>query len=121
MAIKIGNREVIHSASMIIPSKEVASTSFTVDSWEIRTKFSFIKDQEKNSKGAIKVEITEGFPHIKLVNWENSLGTATVEPIQLGETKDGYIISFMLTHWLVGTTNKLDAQFLKEKPNDTKK
>ncbi len=46
--------------------------------------------------------------------WDNSLGTALIEPVRLATLHDGQKLSFMASNYMIGGTNKLDLQFLLE-------
>jgi hypothetical protein len=109
--MKIGNREVVHTFSIIVPDKEDAWVDFNVGQWNINLRIYFTEDKGKDT-GALSLEVLQDIPHLNLINWRNALGTATIKPIELGTTSDGRQLSFMLTHWLIGETNKLDIQFL---------
>ena len=57
--------------------------------------------------------------HARLVfaKWNNSLGTATKSPVELGTHSSGQKLYFMATHYMIGddpslATVKLDIQFL---------
>ena len=110
--MKIGERDVVHTASLIVPKGENAIVDFRVGQWDISLKIIFVRNDDKAEKGSISLEVIDGNPQISLINWNNSLGTATIQPAVLGTANDGRKLSFMLCHWLIGDTNKVDIQFL---------
>jgi hypothetical protein len=110
--MKIGGRKVVHTASMIVPKGEEAEIEFNVDNWNIKLKILFIRNNDSDNANGMSLEVVDNNPQLSLINWSNSLGTATIKPAELGTSNNGKKVSFMLSHWLIGETNKLDIQFL---------
>ncbi len=110
--MKVGGREVVHTATLIIPKGEDALVDFDVGQWKISLRILFVSKDKDAEKGSLSIEVVDGNPQLSLFDWNNSLGTATVRPFELGTASDGRKLSVMLSHWLIGETNKLDIQFL---------
>ena len=110
--MKIGARKIVHTATLIVPKNERAVVEFSVGDWHIELHIVFVTDKLDSNDGAMSIEVIDGKPHLKLSNWKNSLGTATVRPVELGRTREGEPLTFMLSHWLIGEAQKLDIQFL---------
>lgn len=110
--IRIGDKELVYSSSLIIPEGEEAWLSFKLDDWEINFKIIFVTSPDKTGPQEVKLEAIQDTVHLSLINWNNSLGTAITKPTRIGETNDGRLLSFMANHWRIGTVHRLDLQFL---------
>lgn len=110
--IRIGDKELVYSSSLIIPEGEGAGVSFKLGDWEIKFEIEFVSSPDKNGPQEAKLETTKDAVRLILINWNNALGTAIPEPTRIGETNDGRVLSFMVNHWLIGTIRRLDLQFL---------
>ena len=109
--MKIGVRDVVHTATLIIPGGEDAWVSFELGSWHVKLNIVFLSSK-KEDKSAIAIETVEDYAKLLLTNWDNSIGTATLKPLGLATTSDGKRLSLMISHILIGKTNKLDLQFM---------
>lgn len=112
MTIKIGSREVVFSTSLIIPKNETAEFDFTVDLWHISIRIEFLETSDESQPREVKFDVQSSQLIIKFVNWNNALGTAILQPHQIGLSNNGQALSFIATHWLVGDVNRIDVQFL---------
>lgn len=110
--MKIGNKEIVHTTSLIIPKDEEAVIDFKVGNWEIELRLLFKIEKENTKKGIISLEVTDKIPKLILTNWFNALGMATKMPIEFGTTDNGKKLYIMICHWYIGDVNKIDLQFL---------
>ena len=110
--MKIGDSEVVYTASLIIPEGEISEIKFNIGNWVINLEIDFIRETKSNSENEISLTFNDNKPRLTLINWSNSLGTATITPIDLGTASDGRKLKFMLSHWFIGGTSKLDIQFV---------
>jgi len=110
--MKIGNRKVVYTSSLIIPEGEDAWIFFDVGDWHVKVNLIFNISDEENENGAISIEGIDDHAKVTFFNWNNSLGTVTVNPVELGKTNEGKRLTFMASHWLIGRVNKIDVQFL---------
>ncbi|MDA3838636.1 MAG: hypothetical protein PF574_06610 [Candidatus Delongbacteria bacterium] len=108
----IGDKKVVHTASLIIPENEKASFDFSVGNWEINLQVFCKIDKDEAKQGILAVEIIDGIPNMILTNWLNSLGMATIEPVEFGTTDSGNKLYTMISQWYIGGVNKIDIQFL---------
>jgi len=60
---RIGNRNVIHTASLIVPKGESAQVYFSVGSWDIELQITFARQADKVEKGGLLFEGIEGRPN----------------------------------------------------------
>lgn len=115
MKIKIGTKEVVFTASLIVHAGADAWIEFTADTWNVKLKLEFVDDADTLKDGTgIVVSAENGHGLIKFVRWKNSLGTANTNPFTLGTTKEGRKVTFSAAHWLIGNVNKMDIQFYIE-------
>ncbi|QFT72356.1 DUF6864 domain-containing function [Ruegeria sp. THAF33] len=116
--MKVGKNTVIFAGSLLTPNDEVALFSIKNDfaNLEIAVKFS---NHSNNREQRLKVDRIDGVPTIELINWNNSLGTATTEPLELGVTKTGQRILFLCSNKTIGSVNDVTLQLmLEENKND---
>ena len=109
--VKIGNEELLGCYTLLIPENSTARISLDVKGWKFNLDIEF--DNKSEERG---VEITPTDEGATLVfrKWDNSLGTALIEPVRLATLHDGQKLSFMASNYMIGGTNKLDLQFLLE-------
>lgn len=110
--MKIGDRDIVHTSSLIIPGGKDAWIEFNIGSWLVKVNVIFKDSDEEDKSGSIVIEAVEDYAKVTFFGWNNSLGSATVKPVNLGKTNEGQQLAFMATHWLVGSVNRLDMQFL---------
>jgi len=114
MEAKVGKYKVIHTQSLILPEGQDGWLSFDVKGWNAKFKVQFVKDDSSKGKQVIAIASEADYGIIRLGNWENSLGSATIQPIQIASLGTGENLFFMLTHWFIGNVNRCDIQFLLE-------
>jgi len=105
---KIGNHEIVYSETFLVPSGKDIWFTANISGWSVTVNVTF----EEGEKQEITVRPVSDHAHIKLVNWNNSLGTALVEPAILGTHQDGRKLYFMVVNYRIGQTNRLDIQLL---------
>lgn len=111
--LNIGEREIIHTVTLILKGSEVGKISFDVGGAPVAIEVGFISSEPASeaSEPTLSIETETGMPVINFINWSNILGTSTSAPIRLGRLGGQREFSFMATHWRIGDTNKLDIQF----------
>ena len=111
--VKIGEKKVVYSTGIIIPNNEVAHIEFIYDNNRISMGIR-LKQENKTEKSTstIEVEVVDDQLVWTFINWDNSLGTATTEPIAIATLKDDRTVSLMVACWAVGHISKMDFQFL---------
>ena len=113
--MEIGDKKVIHSASLIVPEGDSALVEFSIELWKARVRIAFKNDLEGDSKSTIDVKgenDVSGESSITFLNWKNPIGTATTIPVRIGRTNTNQEIFIMAAHWYIGSVNKLDIHFL---------
>ena len=111
-AMHIGGREVVHSSSLVIPEGEDASFEFLVGAWRIKIRVDFDTTDDTKKEAEIRLEPSGDELQITFLNWDNSLGMATTEPVQLGRSSTGQSVFLMAAHHKIGVVNKLDINCL---------
>jgi hypothetical protein len=116
MKPKIGSYSVVHSEALIIPRGLDAWVSFEVQGWNAKYRIVFEEDSKADKRFMITVTGLADHGLIRLVNWQNTSGTASasVEPFQIGSLAKGGRLLAMLTHWYIAGINRLDIEFLVE-------
>ncbi len=109
--ITIGNNEFVFSQTFILPENEELSLAIPIQGWLIKLIFAFEITNNKNDRG-IRIESKVDHAKIIFLNWDNSLGTATVQPIEIGKHSNGNTLYLMATNYRIGKVNKLDVQIL---------
>ena len=109
MNLRVGDREHIASASLLVPNGEDAWIEFKADSWNVKLNVIFIDDDA--SVEGFNIEGKDDFAIITLKNWKNSLPMAIETPYSLGEI-NGKKIVFLFTGYCVGTLKKIDFSFV---------
>lgn len=107
--IKIGDREVIETYSLLVPKDETAVLEFTALARNLVLTISFTNDQ-----GARTVQITPSSDTaaiINFLNWDTNIGTALKDPSPLLRN-DKDVLSFMAANYRIGDVNHLHIQFL---------
>ena len=111
--MQIGDREIVHSCTLIVPEREQALISFAVGGWSINVEVAFEQGEDKEAEGSMDVyPVDNNRLRMTFKNWNNPLGTATSQPIRIGNTNRKRELSFLATHWRIGTINRMDILFL---------
>jgi len=108
---KIGDKKLIYRGAFLVPDGDSVSFDADVEGWKINITVDF---EDTDGDQAVRIEATEPGAKITLVNWNSSIGTATVTPANLGAHSSGRKLYFMVSNYRVGKTNKLDFQLLLE-------
>ena len=111
--MRIGNKEVVYSTGLIMPNNEEAQVDLVFSGERISLGISFREENgpQKNTS-RIDAKVVNGQLRLTFVNWNNPIGTATTEPMELGTLKDGRSVFLMVATWSIGTTMKMDLQCL---------
>ena len=111
--MKVGDREVVYSTGIIVPKNEEAQIEFDYSDEIVPVRIRFKQENEaEETSSSIEAELVDGQLKLTFVNWDNPIGTATTEPMELGKFRDGRSLSLMVASWAVGTISKMDIQFL---------
>jgi hypothetical protein len=108
---KIGNKEIVYRGSFLVPEGENVSFDADVSGWKVNV---IVEFQDSGGEQGLQIEPTDSGAKIVLLNWNSSIGTALVSPANLGAHSSGKKLSFMVSNYRVGKTNKLDIQLLLE-------
>ena len=112
---KVGAKSVVYSKEFIVPDGEEIYFDTHAEGWLIKVKVIFLNEPDKNDHLDI---IPEGdILKIKLTNWKNSIGTATVTPIRIGTHNNGKYLYAMFANYAVGKTNIFHIQLLMGDPD----
>jgi hypothetical protein len=113
---RIGDKQVVHFASLIVPEKESAWVEFSLGNWVPRINIVFETKPPAEGQPAapagISLEPVGDYGKMVFTNWDNALGAATTAPFELGKSNDGKTISVMVWHIRTGSVHRLDLQFL---------
>lgn len=116
----IGKLEVIGHERLIIPKGSDAWITFLDDKTRSQTRLQIIFEDTQEQAGTKEkktpsIKIKGGTDHgiLSFIDWKNSLGTATIEPVRLGQTADGSPMWFMAAAQAIGETRVLDIQLMK--------
>ena len=111
--MRVGNRAVLTTISLIVPKGEDAWIEFPIQGWKLRLKLVFAND-ELSPGPRLQVETEDDHGRIVFTNWNNVLGTATKTPVQLATLNSGQRVVGMFWHAQVGEARKLDAELMLE-------
>lgn len=113
VTIKIGNKEVIYSTALLMSQAEEAQVDIVYSHERIPLSLRFEEEDGGNKiSPRIKTSLFEGRLQFTFVNWDNPIGTATTEPVEIATTKDGHTIFVMVAVWSIETTRKINLQYL---------
>ena len=110
--VKIGDLQVLYSTILVVPMGETAEIEIPIGTWNLKIELVFEDDDGDNKKSGLRVYPIEDKARILFMNWNNSIGTATIEPATLGHINTGQNISFLAANFRIGSVNKLDFQLL---------
>lgn len=109
--IKIGDKVLAFSQSYIIPENEELELQVPIEGWLIKLFFAFQTTEDKKDRG-IRIEGSKDAARFIFNNWDNSLGTATIKPIEFGKHQNGKTIYLMASSHMIGSINQLTVQIL---------
>ena len=110
MTMKIGDKSVVSVSSLIVPDGDSASIESTIENQTIKIKLFFYPNEGDQPK--IDWQPEGEYLNINFRGWTNSLATATNKPVKIATDINGKILGFMVTHWRVGSINRVDFQLL---------
>jgi len=110
MKIKIGNKPVIQTASLLVPVTEGAWVEFSAGSWQVKINIVFVEDKDDPTQG-FNLQGKDDYAVLTIKNWNNSLPMAIEEPCQLGVFDDKKVV-FLFSGYAVGSLKKLDLVFM---------
>lgn len=117
MLVKIGNREVLFSATIMVPDGEEASFSHLIaegDSLNCTLKFVNEPADVKGKKTTIQSDFDNQVFTITFNNFESSLGHSTNKPVVIGVSNKDEPISFLATIFKLKTFTKVEMQVMLE-------
>ena len=103
----LGERKLALRKTILIADNEEVRTNLTFGGKLLTLTIRFVADN--GSKQRIDWD-TRQPDTIKFTayNWANALGSATPEPVLLGQMDDGRPFGFQLAHWRIGNLNRAD-------------
>jgi hypothetical protein len=110
--IKVGERELIFSATVITQDECDVTCTFPINEVQTTVILCFHPSPEggKEQPSVEAKVIGQNQLRIGLRGWSNAIGTATKEPVKIGQTSDGRGIGILLYSQRVGDINRLDFQ-----------
>lgn len=114
--MKIGDKNIIISETLLIPDGEVAEISYEIAEGDLLTiKISFTEDPEI-SEQSMEYEFRESEFIFKFKNFKDPLGTSNRQPIHFANSNAGEAISFLaVCRKLTGLSQILLQVMLEEK------
>ena len=111
--MRIGDKEIVYSTGLIMPTDEEAEVDFVVSGERVLLNIQFKEENGSNKKTSrIDTTVVDNKLQLMFVNWSGSLGTATTEPMKFATLRDGRPVFLMVVTWSIGTTKKIDLQCL---------
>ena len=107
--IKIGEGELLSAYTLLIPRDQKACISVDAKGWKFDLGVKF--DNGAPEQGVDIVPDDEGAALV-FRKWDNSLGTALVEPVRLAKLDGGQELAFMASSYAIGDVNRLDLQLV---------
>lgn len=109
--IKIGNKILAFSQSYLIPENEELELQVPIEGWLIKLFFTFQSTENEKDRG-IRIEASKDAARFIFNNWDNTLGTATIKPVEFGKHQNGKTLFLMASNHSIGSTNMLNVQIL---------
>lgn len=111
---KIGKLEIVDTRTLIVPPNEEVWMTIVAKGWTVKLNIVF---EPLGSEHGVRIEPQKDHARIVFSKWENTLGTATRVPAELGTHSSSEKLYFMAAHYLIGespsqSTIKFDIQFL---------
>lgn len=108
--IKIGDKELCFSTTLLMTDEQEAEIVTVVDDWELKITIALV--QKSNEEKSISWSaVTGNHARIEFCGWRDSLGSATASPVYIGVTDtSNRAVGFGACHHRVGTVNRLDFQ-----------
>ena len=118
--MKIGDKEIVYTASLVVPEGETVFIEFLIGRWRPQFKIDFKNDPDNKSPSRIDIEGQNhagGIQSLSFVNWNNPMGTALMKPATIGKTNTGQSVFLIAAHWYIGNetkghVHKVDVHFL---------
>lgn len=110
MSVSVGNRTVVCAHSLVVPQGESAEIPFSHEGTSTTVVISFSDDA--SGKPDIQFSLSENKMLLKFINWANTVGTSTQEPVYIANIEDKYALSIMAANWRVGNANSLSIQLM---------
>ncbi len=112
MKVKVGGRELIDCATLLVPSSEEAWIEFTAGMSPVRIRISFIDVKEDPEPG---FALTGAGDHAVLTirNWNNALPMCIEQPFHFGD-EDGRGIWLQFIGDCVGSLKRIELAFFWE-------
>lgn len=118
--ISLGNKEILLNTSLLIPKDETVKIELdTKDGNPIVINIGFAENEDAD-KAKIEVSGENDVGLILFTNWIRPMGHTMVKAIQVAQSEDGDVISFLATASKTGDVYRLNIQFMKEAGNESK-
>ena len=112
--IRVANREVVHTVSLLLSKDEDAWLNLPILKWEMKLHVVFVDREPEEGKppeeATITIEAERDHGKLQFINWNSQLGTATTVPIEVASS-EGKSICMMVYHKKTGESRQLELQF----------
>lgn len=112
--IRLGGRELMYAYDVLIPPNAQCEIDLVIGPEYTRnpTKLQLVLAFENGGEGQNVTFKPMGVKSLMtLHNWNQSLGTALIEPYKLAQVNDEGQIEMMMANYMIGSVNKLTLQF----------
>ena len=114
--VKIGNKELVLYTTALIPQDTDVDILLQLDGWNVYLTVHLVDD---GGEPGISLKTDPNHAEqavMEIRNFRNSLGTSLKEPVEFG-TSNGTVFYYLLAIYKIGTTTKLEIEFLREANN----
>lgn len=110
----VGDWEVIHFTSLLLPVGEDGWIHFQVKEEFLKFNIKFVETENKD-KTEIELFGNEGYGVFVLKNFNSSLGSATKSYLSIATLNDSTELSCLFAHYRISELHKIDFQFMIKK------
>lgn len=111
--VKIGNKELVLYTTTLVPQNTDVRMQFQLNDWNVDLKIRLVDDGGESGISLMTNPSNAEQAIMEIRNFNNSLGTSLKEPVEFG-TSNGIVFYYLLAIYKIGTTTKLEMEFLKE-------
>ena len=123
--IKIGNRKILLSETLLCPSNEEIEIELNVpnDNDSLIFKIIFIEtekdnDNDKNVTPEMVLNVEDGIGVLRFSNWDQTFGSTLSTPAQVASTDDGDEITILAEIAKLTNLYRINLQFMIEEKNN---
>lgn len=110
---RIGVFDILEEKRLIVPdSNEDGGWIDFMNGVEMLQLHLLFKTDDSDKSSRIKIRGMDDHSEITLVNWNNVLGTCTLEPLKLGKTADDREIYVMIVSTKISSVNVVGVQLM---------